>query len=362
MKESKHTMSFTFPKNNNSLKPTPKPKQEETIEIQTWDKEPFQEKNKEGITDESSDQFIPKPDKVIDFTKKFGEKKSGQEPFWDDGNRSTSPKLPPKGRKNKYKIQALPWTVIAAVFSAIVVGLGLGVVMYQLIIQDPTTVAGSSSEAVLPATAALQETVAFPTIHMDVIQGAAFSEKEKGEQVVLETQQLGLPAVLTNGEETQYMFMGIANDQSKAQELSQLINEKGQDVYVKTYTVDGGETSMGGEVAATWFSSAHATMVHLSEITSAQLINGGTTTLNQEQMETVITSLDQLKDARDGAFADIGDDAMPFSLSMSDELHLAGQKLVEYNQNKDSTYLWDAQQALLQSLVMYEQTVKTIRQ
>ncbi|GAF13372.1 stage II sporulation protein B [Bacillus sp. JCM 19046] len=360
MKESKHTMSFTFPKTDNKPKPAPKPKQEEKIEIQTWDKEPFHAGKEERINDNSADQFIPKPDKLIDFTKKFGQKKSGREPFWDDGNRSLSPKLPPHGRKNKFRIQALPWAVVAAVFSAIVVGLGLGVVMYQMIIQDHAT-QGLSAEPAIPATAAMQDTVAFPTIHMDVIQGAAFSEKEKGEQVVLETQQQGLPAVLTTGEETQYMFMGIANDQSKAQALGQLINDRGQEVYVKTYTVDGGETSIEGESAANWFSSAHATLVHLSEITSAQLINEGTTTLNQEQMETVTTSLDQLKEARDRAFSQIGDTAMPFALSMSDELHLAGQKLVEYNQNKDATYLWESQQALLQALVMYEQTVYAIR-
>ncbi|WP_054706836.1 hypothetical protein [Bacillus sp. JCM 19041] len=327
----------------------------------TWDGSPF-EQNKQVSEKHQEDEFIPKPDKLIDFNKRQEKKKEGNEPFWDDGNRSMGPKLPPKGRKKLGKLDQMPWTLIAAVLSAIIVGLGLGVVMYQLVVGNSS--ATSQVEQEVPATAVVAgaEASSFPTMHVDIVQGAAFSDKKTGEEVAAQTREGGIPAVLTTGDESQFLFVGLASDQTKAQALSELIHEKGQDVYVKTYTVDGGTPDAEGVVAAEWFTKAYAVFTSLNDVASTQLINGSQNTISEQQLDDLASKLDELTQGRDLAFSSIGDDAKPHALAMSDELSRAESLISEYNESGEAGKLWEVQQALLDSLIFYEQTIKSIRQ
>lgn len=361
-------MSFKFPpiakhaSASHQHKQAPENETKPPLEVVTWDGSPF-EQNKQVSEKHEEDEFIPKPDKFIDFNKRQEKKKEESEPFWDDGNRSLGPKLPPKGRKKIGKLDQLPWTLIAAVFSAVVVGLGLGVVMYQLVVGNSS--ATPQGEQEVPATAAVvagAEAISFPTMHVDIVQGAAFSDKKIGEEVAAQLREGGIPAVLTTGSESQFLFVGLASDQSKAQALSELIQEKGQDVYVKTYRVDGGEPDAEGVVAAEWFTKAYAVFMSLNNVASTQLVNESQNTLSEEQLNDLASKVDELTQGRDLAFSSIGDEAKPYALAVSDGLSKAESLISEYNENGGADKLWEVQQALLDSLISYEKTINSIRQ
>ncbi|WP_263707572.1 hypothetical protein [Shouchella tritolerans] len=364
MENNKKTMSFRFD-HNEPLPPKKTPaktsEQEENppLEVLTWDGTPFQKPEEEAIKESSGeDEFLPKPDKVIDLNRKR-EERGQEERFWDDGNRSKSPKLPPKKRKRpiNWTAKAFPWNIVAAVVSAIVVGVGLGAVLYQFVIASP---AQDQTPQAVSVTASGQ--VAFPTMQVDVVQGAAFDEPGQEEQVIQSTKAKGLPATLIGQEEPYFMFVGVAGDRSRAEELGALVSKAGQDVYVKTYTVEGGVPEAGGEAAAAWFTDAYSLYSALADLSSSQLLAADDSPLNQGQLQQLNTAVAELRSNRDGAFDELGEEAKPFALAMSDALSEATVNLESYQEKAEEPLLWATQQALLQALSDYENAIAAIKQ
>ncbi|MBG9784009.1 hypothetical protein [Shouchella lehensis] len=355
MSDQKHSMNFKFPQSmKKNSRPAPKSEDSEPIEVISWDRSLFQ---KNHSTPQDNDDSHPEEDKVVDFTEKVNVKKSGNEPFWDDGDRSKGPKLPPKNRKNKIQL-SIPWPIVGAVMSAIVVGLGLGIVVFQFFLNDDT----AYSEAAIPAQATVYTDVAFPSLHVDVVQGAAFTDMETAEKVVSEIKEKGLPAVLIPGEETQYMFLGVANDQARGTELSVHYGEQGQETYVKTYTVEGGEVSVGGEDAASWYTSANAIYQFLNNVSSQFIVANERGSISEENIAQLNQSVEQLRDSRDRAFSQMNEQARERSLQYADTLFSAVKALNTYHESNENDALYQIQQQLLQMIVQYEDVLTIINE
>ncbi|WP_099301390.1 hypothetical protein [Bacillus sp. Marseille-P3800] len=354
MSDQKHTMNFKFSQSNKkSNRPAPDNESHNPIEVCSWD-EPTDE---EQLSNQQDDDFEPKRDKVIDFTDKLKTKKTGNEPFWDDGDRSRAPKLPPKNRKNKIQLN-LPWPIIGAVMSAVIVGLGLGVVVFQFFINDDT----GYSEAALPAQATVYTDVSFPSLHVDVVQGAAFTDIDTAQQVVDETKDKGFPAVLIPGAESQYMFLGVANDQTKGTKLSDYFGDNGQETYVKTYTVEGGEVTVGGEDAATWYTNANAVYHFLSSVSSELMVANESGSINEDNLSQLNQSVEQLRNSRDVAFSQMNELAKENSLRYADTLFTAASALNDYQASNNHEALEHVQQGLLELIVEYEEVLTSINE
>lgn len=242
--------------------------------------------------------------------------------------------------------------------SAIVVGLGLGIVVFQFFLNDDT----AYGEAVIPAQATVYTDVSFPSLHVDVVQGAAFTDMETAEKVVLETKEKGLPAVLIPGEETQYMFLGVANDQARGTELSEHYGEQGQETYVKTYTVEGGEVSVGGEDAANWYTSANAVYQFLNNVSSQFIVANERGSISKENIAQLNQSVEHLRDSRDRAFSQMNEQAREKSLQYADTLFSAVKELNTYHESNENDALYHIQQQLLQLIVQYEEVVTFINE
>lgn len=158
------------------------------------------------------------------------------------------------------------------------------------------------------------------------------------------------------------MFVGVAGDRSRAEELGTLVSNAGQEVYVKTYTVEGGVPEAGGEAAAAWFTDAYSLYSALADLSSSQLLAADNSPLNEEQLQQLNTAVAELRSNRDGAFSELGEEAKPFALAMSDALSEATANLESYQEKAEEPLLWATQQALLQALSDYENAIAAIKQ
>ncbi|WP_059103917.1 hypothetical protein [Shouchella shacheensis] len=384
MHERKHTMSFRFdpepkpsstnqaaegttPTNEEKSKPAEQEVKKEELELITWDKEllvtDYNESEPEDKeTEEKTEQkpntalppeadeeemeehdFLPRPDQSRD------QEKSPKEPFL---SRVPDVKAKQKTRKFQALYEQVPWNVVTAVLSALVVGVGLAFAFYTLFVG-----ANEAAEEQVTENEALTASsveAAFPTLNVDIVQGGAFETVESGQEIADSVQEAGLPAVLTSGEEPFYLFVGIGNDHSQAQAISERIEAEGQDTYVKTYQVEGGTPEEGGEATAAWFVQAVDYFRGLTAVAANQA-SGNDAVISEAQKEEVRANGESLREQREGAFAELSEEAKDAALTMSDALAQAAS-LIE---QEDNELVWEVQQHLLDAVMAYEQAMVT---
>ncbi|MCM3759766.1 hypothetical protein M3212_03075 [Alkalihalobacillus oceani] len=309
--------------------------------------------------DDSS--LIPRPNNVLDFKKRQAERKRNEQPYWDDGNRERSPGLPFKRKKKALYNSAKPhlsMTLLAAICSALVIGIGMGLVVLTLFTGDPAegTEASSTSADAIPAFSGTES--GLPVLTVEVVQGGAFEAAEKGMESVEILQERGLAALLTEHTDPFYMFIGLGGDRAEAGRISTLYQEYGQDTYVKSYRIEGQAVTGQAEEVASWFGRAMEQYKELLRL-SVDGLTGGTLT-TAEKVTGLEQTLDALLAERDQVFSQLSEEAHPSALALGDALVKGKDQLKLYAETEDTAALWGTQQALLEALLAYEQLIAAL--
>ncbi|WP_227936711.1 hypothetical protein [Alkalihalobacillus deserti] len=313
--------------------------------------------------DESeASEIIPQPDNIIDFGRRHEERKRNGQPFWDDGNRDKSPKLPYKRKKKPLsgvRTPKIPFILIAAIFSAIVVGLGLGTMVLTVFTGNNVSIVDGGETTIDEAIPAFAEGGNFPTLTLEIVQGGAFTEMAKGEEVVARIHEQGLPGTLTQGTDPIYMFIGAGGDRAQAKKISDLYTGYGQETYLKTYRIDGQSVSGQTEETSVWFANA---ISHYKEVLQLSVdgLSGGSL-ITENRVKQIEDEASALRAERDQAFSHLTGESQQHALAMGDHLVLAGEMLKEYRSSSEQEALWKSQQALLDALVSYEQVIKALQ-
>lgn len=200
---------------------------------------PFQEINEKDKQNEHSlDEIYEQLENVIDFTKKKQERKRNREPFWDDGNHHHIPKLPFQKRKKKRLfsgLSKLPLTILVASISAIIIGLGLGMMLLAIFTggsDEPVvaTISPASEELELQKVAA----TAGEELSVLLIQVGAFSDLQKGREMASLIEDKGFSAVINEASEPVLVFAGIALERGQAELIKEKIEAAGFEAFIKT--------------------------------------------------------------------------------------------------------------------------------
>ncbi|MCM3715093.1 hypothetical protein [Halalkalibacter oceani] len=312
----------------------------------------------EQQNDDSS--LIPRPNNVLDFKKRQAERKRNEQPYWDDGNREKSPGLPFKRKKKALYKGAKPhlsMTLLAAICSALVIGIGMGLVVLTLFTGEPAEgTEANSANADVPVFSGTD--AGLPVLAVEVVQGGAFAAAEKGMESVQILQDRGLAALLTEHTDPFYMFIGLGGDRAQAGQISNLYQEYGQETYVKSYRIEGQAVTGQPEDVTSWFDRAvgqYKELLHLS----VDGLTGGTLPTAEKAAE-LEQNLDTLQVERDQVFSKLPDAAQPSALALGDALVKGKDQLKHYVETEDAAALWGTQQALLEALLAYEQLVATL--
>lgn len=308
-------------------------------------------------------EIIPQPDNIIDFGTRHEERKRNGQPFWDDGNREKSPKLPYKRKKKPFSEMnrpKIPFMLIAAIFAAIVVGLGLGTMILTVFTGNNVAIVENGGETTTGAAIpTLSEGGSLPTLTLEIVQGGAFEEMEKGQEVAAKIHGQGLAAALTQGTDPIYMFIGAGGDRAQATKISDLYTGYGQDTYLKTYRVEGQSITGQAEEVSAWFASAIAQYKEILQLSVDGL--GGGSLITDERVKQITEKTNPLQAERDQAFSHLAGESQKHALAMGDQLVLAGEKLKEYRSTSEQEALWKSQQALLDALVSFEQVTLALQ-
>ncbi|WP_100404997.1 hypothetical protein [Bacillus solitudinis] len=307
-------------------------------------------------TSESDREFVPQPDKVINFNAIQEERKKRGQPFWDDGNREKAPKIPYKRKKKTRNYEAkrsFPTMLVMAIFSAIIVGISFGFMVLTVFTggDQQSIEAGSTTASTIPAFG--DGAVGLPTLAVDVVQGGAFSSQEKGELIASNIHKKGLAAVLTKSTDPIYMFIGIGGDRAQSTAISKLYEGYNQETYLKSYRVEGITIEDIETDVTNWFFDASHSFKEMMQLSVDGLTRDGAI-ITDNQVNVIEEQLSLLQGKRDRAFSTLPSSGQPHALAMGDALVKAGQGLENYVQTEDKQQLWVTQQELLHALVNYE--------
>ncbi len=318
---------------------------------------------KETVTN-NEDNLIPQPTNVIDFSKKQEERTWGRQPYWDDGNREKSPKIPFK-RKKKTPLglkqsKKFPFVLAAALCSAIVIGLSLGFMVLSIFTGDPVEMTdhGQGTNAVAPTSSNDGNKIGLPVLTVEVVQGGAFSSIEKGKEVVATLKSQNLAAVLLETENPIYLFIGVGQDREQAEKLNEIYVQKGYETYLKTYTIDGEVVAGQAGEANAWFERAFKEYNTLLQMTNAQLQG------NEDEIDEEIAQVEKglaiLAVEQDKAWKQLPDDAKVHAQALVDALTSAKNELIKTKQTESNDVLWQSEQALLDVLIHYERMINSM--
>ncbi|OLO40536.1 hypothetical protein BTR23_05970 [Alkalihalophilus pseudofirmus] len=371
LSESEETSEFRQPLDfsevSQPIQPTPWkfPSEREIVEPPNLEEIRESDEEEPRINDSSKGWFS---NNIIDFNKLKEAKEERSQPFWDDGNRGWSPKLPPVNRKkkgtNRFKstLAQLPISLIVAGLSAIIVGVGFGFMVLTAFTgeADGNTASLTPANEVVEtiATGQAVQAATLPDLSVEIVQGGAFSTSEKGNEIVSAIKARGQAAVLKTGSDPMYMFIGLGLQKEEAGRLSQLYQAQGQDTYVKPFAVNGSIASVDSEAGKQFFTQAGNMFNELVRFSVAGLagqsveIGNIETFLNQFQEwnnngATVLSALPE----------EVRGQAQQFITSMSG----AASELEGYKGEQQEIKLWGIQQHLLEALLSYEALIHVLK-
>lgn len=214
-----------------------------------------------GTYDVSGDE--DKPRKIVDFEKAREEKNDRSAPYWDDGNRDSSPRLPPFGRKKRRPIRfSLDFffnSMFLSIIAAVIVGSAFGLLLLNVFTGDDTPSAtngnggtnivgvGQDDENTVEGSTEEVPGYPIPTLELHVVQGGAFSTLEKGNEILSSFHSKGLPAVLTEHTEPHFLFVGVSHSRDNADLVADVYEDLQQETFIKSYGVQS-----HGEVPEAW--------------------------------------------------------------------------------------------------------------
>lgn len=342
MEEKKKSISFQFSKDG--------------TRTDLADKHKPQQKKKKPETE----WVFPEPDHMMEKNQLASPpKEENREIFlWDETKTAESTKKKPTIKKQSFtsiyqKGKALPWALVAAVASAILIGISLGFVTLTFTNGDTTNhTAGEAVEvSTTPAAPESASDTQPSETELYVIQGGAFSTSEASKQVSETFKQGGYPVTIESGGDTELLYIAAAGTKEEAIQLVDLYKEAGHDAFVKKYEVP---TPSGEQTEVMkWFDQAGA---YLAEVAEASAKNLGETPFEEAEMATLTQHLTQLENQRDAMMESAPDEVKASAQTVMAKLAESSQLLQA--ETKDN---WKVQQLILEAMPIYKKSLEDLR-
>ncbi|WP_062047917.1 hypothetical protein [Bacillus sp. JCM 19034] len=245
--------------------------------------------------------------------------------------------------------------LVAALGSAIIVGVSLGLVILNMFTGQNGDVSYEAEQTTGAIPSFTEDKEGMPNLSLEIVQGAAFTDLEQAEKSRDAIMDQGFAATLTSETEPIYMFIGVAGDRAQAAKINEIYEGYGQDTYLKSYGVEGQNVSGQAPELYEWFTNAISLYYDMVQL-SIDGLNGGTM-ITSERIDQIENAFDSLQDKRNQAFAPLEEDVQPIALTMGDQLMQAKDELKAYASDGNEENLWNGQQILLDTMITYEEFI-----
>ncbi len=224
---------------------------------------------------------------------------------------------------------------------AIVIGTLLGIMILSLLAPNDLPVelkaAGKGDKSADEAGAG---TGVIPSYSAQVIQGGAFSTKETAAEFEKNLHEKGYPAVVMPGSDKAFLFIGIAEGED-VDAIAETYKQTGQDVYTKAFSVD--EQPIGDKKLKQYYEKGLSVHEKLVALTGSALAGKAEPGSENDDLEQAYEEWSKFEQSDKTAKA--------FGV----KLNAAFASYQKWSSAGKDSNLWDAQQALLDGLVIYKE-------
>jgi stage II sporulation protein B len=219
-----------------------------------------------------------------------------------------------------------------------------------------TEVAGSinTSEGAVTATGiAAAVRVNLPAVKYSLVQSGVFSTAEGAEAAMAELRRNGLAAASEKSDKY-YVYAGVAMNRNDVLPISNSLNGKKMDVFIKDYSIPAVQSiqwsGKAGETPEAYFTQGSKLAQMIAGLTALHLqddaVSPGDATMNSLKSAHQAWSQASLK-AADG----LAPDHKAMADTMNASMNMAVQSMEEYKKNPSDAYLWQAQGALIKYII-----------
>lgn len=303
--------------------------------------------------------------KIVDLGSKRQEKINHSLPYWDDGNRTRSPKLP-FGRRKKFSKHFTPklifHSLIFSIIMAVIVGVAFGIIMLKMITSnDTSSIADNHHEATnqmevdsLPASVHEEEVLhPIPEIQYFVIQEGAYSTIDSAKEAAEALRQENFPAAIAENSEYNFLFMGISASKENAEALARHFETWNKEPYLKTYEIN--RNVKVNDMWNAFLQRGTKWMEKAATISSEQLLGRS---IEEKDIQEMIQLAANWKES----YAVLQQESSHEQLLQEGESWVKSLDLIQQTvQDKgvSDDVAWELQQAVLQAMIQYEQLVET---
>lgn len=273
---------------------------------------------------------------------------SGQAPKLPVHRKKTGRSLSLRKKKTAGHLPKKQWL---SGFSAVVVGLVMGMIALTMFTNHEPEQASAkqtnsqATETTGSAKAGKIHTFTDLGLTLQMVQGAAFSSKANGKSAVNDLKNSGFAAVLNPENNKVYMFIGVGTEEGKAEALGQIYKKQGQDIWVKSLQIGTGSSRLNQQTGD--FLEAAKPVMESLITGSVKGLTAGKSVFTDSEWTHLKNEVKQLKGE---GTEDTG--------SLMNELEAAMANFGNYREKSDSTALWDAQQALLEAVLAYQEIIE----
>lgn len=264
-----------------------------------------------------------------------------------------APKLPVHRKKKghvpsiqkKKKPYALPKKQWLSAFSAVIVGLMMGFVVLTIFTDHHMKQQDTpKSESVATETSSGNSRPAAPMnldLSLAVVQGGVFSSETSGEAAAENLKDGGFAAVLNQEQNKLHLFIGAGANKSNTEALAKLYKQQGQDVWVKKIQITADTDHLDKNVR---------TLLEDAKPLMKSLLTGSVSGLTSDQAAFTDSQWDKLNKQYQQLQSDSGKAAKPLKEALNNAMTHAGK----YRSGRESSELWQVQQALLEAALSYQ--------
>jgi stage II sporulation protein B len=258
-------------------------------------------------------------------------------------------KVKPIRKKSKF-----PKTVFLAIFAALVIGTGFGMMVLQVFTtEEEEAFISNPTETITPSVQSSKTNeekaysaenhrntplITVPAFSVQLVQGGVFSSAEIAQPVLNKIKADGMAAIVISRDDKHFLFMGIGVEEEFIKELRIPYDEKGYETYVKSLTNEQKEMNITPTIL-----DAMKLLERLMVFTSNTYLS---TPQKQkwEELEKLVNSL-SVEGVDEGNLFFIQSVKTSFSI------------VEKYHQTKELKDFWLSQQALLDSYSNYEKLI-----
>ncbi|TYR82264.1 stage II sporulation protein B [Priestia megaterium] len=318
------------------------------------EKKEIQHRPKQEQPKDEFNWILPEPaafdEKVVSIEDVRNEKKKKEKPVIKRASLSSSPSIVKR--------------VVTIVLLAIAIGVGFGMFSLKAMTSEqsaepavtqstdsPAVIDNPNKEKVLPADEAkseanddkksdIQTKLTVEPVDVFIVQAGVFSTKTAAEKESTKLEKNNMASVILRQNNQYALVVGAGTNEASAKQISSYYKEDGQDVYVKSYQIQGGNPlNKEDEKVMVTIQPFMANIIDQSIKTM-----GGKKASNLNEIKDELEKINKQTKNKDVK-------------AIIDRLQKAVVSLESYNKNKTKKAAWSSHQQVLTCLQQYEKVV-----